>query len=255
MPGLLERDTLAPLRVGTATSASRASSCAARSRRLEHELAAPLSPRPSRACRRYRDLGRLCALRASPVSTSSSGFATPLPSGSDGRVTLCASRTNWRPATASCWSRCWRRPPSTSGLRISRADVGEPGCGHWHSRPRLGPLGMLMGWWRVKVSSGCPLSGRLAAVERETGNGGQAAGALGRLPAGRADGARRHRDAGDRRDWREPDRDRGRGGACGPRRPRGLRCVSTSPASAPTPRCSPGPFSSSSPAGSSIWPA
>jgi hypothetical protein len=52
-------------------------------------------------------------------------------------------------------------------LRISRADVGEPGCGHWHSRPRLGLLGMLMGWWQVKVSSGCPLSGRLAAVERE----------------------------------------------------------------------------------------
>jgi hypothetical protein len=52
-------------------------------------------------------------------------------------------------------------------LRISRADVGEPGCGHWHSRPRLGPLGMLMGWWRVKVSSGCPLAGRLAAVDPE----------------------------------------------------------------------------------------
>ncbi len=48
--------------------------------------------------------------------------------------------------------------------RISRADLGEPGCGHWHSRPRLGPLGMLMGWWRVKVSSGCPLpSGHPAA--------------------------------------------------------------------------------------------
>jgi hypothetical protein len=49
-------------------------------------------------------------------------------------------------------------------LRISRADVGEPGCGHWHSRPVLGPLGMLMGWWRVKVSSGCPRPGRLAAA-------------------------------------------------------------------------------------------
>lgn len=49
---------------------------------------------------------------------------------------------------------------------ISRADLGEPGCGAWHSRPRLGPIGMLMGWWRVKVSSGCPLAGRLAAVER-----------------------------------------------------------------------------------------
>ena len=31
----------------------------------------------------------------------------------------------------------------------------------------LGPLGMLMGWWRVKVSSGCPLAGRLEAVERQ----------------------------------------------------------------------------------------
>lgn len=59
-------------------------------------------------------------------------------------------------------------PAEHKWLRISRADVGEPGCGTWHSRPRLGPLGMLMGWWRVKVSSGCPLSGRLAAVERET---------------------------------------------------------------------------------------
>ncbi len=58
-------------------------------------------------------------------------------------------------------------PAEHKWLRISRADVGEPGCGHWHSRPRLGPLGMLMGWWQVKVSSGCPLSGRLAAVERE----------------------------------------------------------------------------------------
>jgi hypothetical protein len=47
---------------------------------------------------------------------------------------------------------------------ISRHDVGEPGCGGWHSRPHLGLIGMLMGWWRVKVSSGCPLSGRLAAV-------------------------------------------------------------------------------------------
>jgi hypothetical protein len=49
-------------------------------------------------------------------------------------------------------------------VRVSRADVGEPGCGHWHSRPVLGPLGMLMGWWRVKVSSGCPTDGRLAAA-------------------------------------------------------------------------------------------
>ncbi len=57
-------------------------------------------------------------------------------------------------------------PASYKWVRVSRDDIGEHGCGHWHSRPRLGPLGMLMGWWRVKVSSGCPLPGRLAAVER-----------------------------------------------------------------------------------------
>jgi hypothetical protein len=56
-------------------------------------------------------------------------------------------------------------PKEFKWVRISRADVGEPGCGHWHSRPHLGPIGMLMGWWRVKVSSGCPLAGRLAAVD------------------------------------------------------------------------------------------
>lgn len=42
--------------------------------------------------------------------------------------------------------------------RISNFDIGEPGCKHWHSRPRWGILGALMGWWRVKVSSGCPLA-------------------------------------------------------------------------------------------------
>jgi hypothetical protein len=61
--------------------------------------------------------------------------------------------------------RMLERPQDFRWLRISRADVGEPGCGHWHSRPMLGPIGMLMGWWRVKVSSGCPLAGRLEAVD------------------------------------------------------------------------------------------
>ena len=38
-------------------------------------------------------------------------------------------------------------------------DLGEPGCGAWEVRPRLGLIGMLMGWWQVKLSSGCPLAG------------------------------------------------------------------------------------------------
>ena len=44
---------------------------------------------------------------------------------------------------------------------VSNQDIGERGCKHWHSRPRWGILGMLMGWWRVRVSSGCPLAGGL----------------------------------------------------------------------------------------------
>lgn len=56
-------------------------------------------------------------------------------------------------------------PQDFKWVQVSRQDLGLKGCGHWHSRPRLGPIGMLMGWWRVKVSSGCPLAGRLAAVD------------------------------------------------------------------------------------------
>jgi hypothetical protein len=64
-------------------------------------------------------------------------------------------------------------PQDFKWVRVSREDLGLPGCGHWHSRPRLGPIGMLMGWWQVKVSSGCPLSGRLAAVDHEDRQAGQ----------------------------------------------------------------------------------
>jgi hypothetical protein len=49
-------------------------------------------------------------------------------------------------------------PDSYKWVRVSNEDIGEPGCRHWHSRPRWGPLGMLLGWWRVKISSGCPLA-------------------------------------------------------------------------------------------------
>jgi hypothetical protein len=49
-------------------------------------------------------------------------------------------------------------PKSYRYVRVSREDIGERGCGHWHVRPRLGIIGMLMGWWQVKLSSGCPLA-------------------------------------------------------------------------------------------------
>ena len=44
-------------------------------------------------------------------------------------------------------------------VRVTNADIGEPGCKEWHVRPKLGPVGLLCGWWRVKISAGCPLAG------------------------------------------------------------------------------------------------
>jgi len=44
-------------------------------------------------------------------------------------------------------------------VRVASRELGEGGCGVWQVRPRLGLIGMLMGWWQVKLSSGCPLAG------------------------------------------------------------------------------------------------
>jgi hypothetical protein len=48
-------------------------------------------------------------------------------------------------------------PARHPGVRLTAADIGEPSCKAWEAQPRLGLLGMLMRWWRVHVSSGCPL--------------------------------------------------------------------------------------------------
>ena len=42
--------------------------------------------------------------------------------------------------------------------RITQRELGEHGCGVWRVVPRLGLIGMLAGWWHVKISSGCPLA-------------------------------------------------------------------------------------------------
>ena len=52
-----------------------------------------------------------------------------------------------------------RQPSEHKWQWVSNEDVGEPGCRTWRVTPRYGPVGALMGWWRVKVSSGCPLTG------------------------------------------------------------------------------------------------
>ena len=49
-------------------------------------------------------------------------------------------------------------PGAHRWTRVRGEDVGERNCRHWHVRPRWGLLGMIAGWWRVKLSSGCPLA-------------------------------------------------------------------------------------------------
>ncbi len=50
-------------------------------------------------------------------------------------------------------------PEEHKWVRVQNEDIGERGCKHWHVRPRFGILGMLLNWWRVRISSGCPLAG------------------------------------------------------------------------------------------------
>lgn len=69
-----------------------------------------------------------------------------------------ARRADAEEASRGLVERMIADPDRYRWVRVSNEDVGEPGCKHWHSRPRFGILGMLLGWWRVKLSSGCPLA-------------------------------------------------------------------------------------------------
>jgi hypothetical protein len=51
-----------------------------------------------------------------------------------------------------------RDPARYKWVRVTNGDLDDPGCVSYHVKPRLGLIGMLAGWWHVKVSSGCPLA-------------------------------------------------------------------------------------------------
>ncbi|MTD46864.1 hypothetical protein GKE82_21865 [Conexibacter sp. W3-3-2] len=75
--------------------------------------------------------------------------------------------------------RMLRDPKRYKFARLPNRDLGESGCGVWQVRPRLGLIGMLAGWWHVKLSSGCPLprcaprrpAGRSSSIRRRWGSG------------------------------------------------------------------------------------
>jgi hypothetical protein len=60
------------------------------------------------------------------------------------------------PAARLLLERMLADPARHRWARVPLAALGEPGCGAYMVRPRLGLIGMLAGWWEVKLSSGCP---------------------------------------------------------------------------------------------------
>jgi hypothetical protein len=70
-----------------------------------------------------------------------------------------AERAEVQAANRVLLERMLLEPQKHRFARVARTDIGEQGCGVWQVRPRLGLIGMLMGWWQVKLSSGCPLAG------------------------------------------------------------------------------------------------
>jgi DNA-binding transcriptional regulator YhcF (GntR family) len=68
-----------------------------------------------------------------------------------------AARREERQGAARRWrEEALENPAAHRWEYATREDLGEPGCGRVEVRPAWGPVGALMDWWRVKMSSGCP---------------------------------------------------------------------------------------------------
>ena len=67
-----------------------------------------------------------------------------------------AERTALERRSRALLQRMKLEPGRYKFVRVPVADLGDGHCGVWEVRPRLGLIGMLAGWWQVKLSSGCP---------------------------------------------------------------------------------------------------
>ena len=144
--------------------------------------------RPARAALREQ-IARLEERLAGHVTTAFPRSPTPPRiGGSDGaRLQTLAELEERRDALDACLARMRRDldgmgerqeqargrmeaimldPAAHRWERVSHEDIGEPGCRQCHARPRMGLLGLLMNWWRVIISSGCPLCMQLADQPR-----------------------------------------------------------------------------------------
>jgi hypothetical protein len=70
--------------------------------------------------------------------------------------TQVAERTALEQRSRALLKRMKLEPGRYKFVRVPVADLGDGHCGVWEVRPRLGLIGMLAGWWQVKLSSGCP---------------------------------------------------------------------------------------------------
>ena len=142
-----------------------------RSRRRRDERAARRDLRDQIA-RLERELARTLAAafpRREPARSGRSASAQAGPRLLDARATRAHPRRVRRPRAdparagtgPSCCAQMRRAPERHRSEIVTSAELGEPGCNVWQVRPWLGPIGMLMGWWRVAASWGCPLAGAL----------------------------------------------------------------------------------------------
>jgi hypothetical protein len=72
-------------------------------------------------------------------------------------LVLAAERSEHERRAREQLERMKLEPGRYKFVRLPVSDLGQRGCGVWEVRPRLGLIGMLAGWWQVKLSSGCPL--------------------------------------------------------------------------------------------------
>ena len=71
---------------------------------------------------------------------------------------MLAERGERQEANRVLLERMLLEPGRYKFVRVADRDLGAPAAACGSVRPRLGLIGMLMGWWQVKLSSGCPLA-------------------------------------------------------------------------------------------------
>ena len=142
---------------------------------LEHKPRTPEEERAARAALRGQ-IARLEARLAPYVEAMGSGEQSPPPTAHPRLASIDeleairddlvarlkaaqaeASRKEERRGAARRWrEEALADPAGHRWEYATREDLGEPGCGRVEVRPAWGPVGALMDWWRVKMSSGCP---------------------------------------------------------------------------------------------------